>query len=70
MLSSHWGVYIPPSRLFEYVDLQERTLENVEMLEQVRALEARWKIKTIRIEQHDSPGIDTPKQLKEVGQNF
>jgi len=67
----HIGVYIyRPARLFEYVDLQERTLEKIEMLEQVRALEARWKIKMIKIEQHDSPGIDTPEQLKDVEARF
>jgi|EP00945_MAST-04E_sp_MAST-4E-sp1_P008901 3-deoxy-manno-octulosonate cytidylyltransferase (CMP-KDO synthetase) len=67
----HIGIYVyRPERLYEFIHLKSRHLERLESLEQLRALEANWRIKTIKIEEHDSPGIDTPEQLEDIERRF
>lgn len=64
----HLGIYAyRKSFLMGYRDLPSSNLEQVEKLEQLRALEAGFKIKTI-LTRMDSIGVDTPEDLEKVKQ--
>ena len=62
----HQGIYgysLP--FLLEFVKWKPTTLEKMEQLEQLRALENGAKIRVI-ITKHASIGIDTPEDVKQV----
>ncbi len=60
----HIGVYAYRlSALFEFSRMPVSPLEKMEGLEQLRALEAGWKIRVVRIEKHFR-GIDTPEDYR------
>lgn len=62
----HLGIYgFDVKSLHKFCALGSSKLENVEKLEQLRALEAGYKIKMIEVET-DSFGIDTPEDLAEA----
>lgn len=60
----HMGLYAyTKDFLFTFTHLPKSNLETAESLEQLRALENNYKIKTIETE-FDTVGIDTPEDLK------
>jgi 3-deoxy-manno-octulosonate cytidylyltransferase (CMP-KDO synthetase) len=60
----HLGIYAyTKDFLFTYTNLPKSKLETIEKLEQLRALENGYKIRTIETE-HDTIGVDTPEDLK------
>ena len=60
----HLGIYAyTKDFLFTYTNLPKSKLETMEKLEQLRALESGYKIKTIETE-YDTVGVDTPEDLK------
>lgn len=62
----HIGIYAySKDFLFTYTNLPKSSLEEIEKLEQLRALENGYKIKTIETE-FDTIGVDTPEDLKKV----
>lgn len=62
----HLGIYAyRRDFLMGYKNLPESMLEQVEKLEQLRVLEAGYKIKTVKTE-FQSIGVDTPEDLKRV----
>jgi len=62
----HIGIYAyTKDFLFTYTNLPKSGLEETEKLEQLRALENGYKIKTIETE-FDTVGVDTPEDLKKV----
>jgi len=62
----HIGIYAyNKDFLFTYTNLPKSSLEEIEKLEQLRALENGYKIKTIETE-FDTIGVDTPEDLKKV----
>lgn len=62
----HIGIYAyTKDFLFTYTNLPKSKLEESEKLEQLRALENGYKIKTIETE-FDTIGVDTPEDLKKV----
>jgi 3-deoxy-manno-octulosonate cytidylyltransferase (CMP-KDO synthetase) len=62
----HIGVYAyRRSFLLAFSRLQPTTLELAESLEQLRALEHGFRIRTVET-QHDSIGVDTPEDLERV----
>ena len=62
----HIGIYAyTKDFLFTYTNLPKSRLEDIEKLEQLRALENGYKIKTIETE-FDTIGVDTPEDLKKV----
>lgn len=59
----HIGLYGYRKEFLEiFVNLPKSTLENVEMLEQLRAIENGYKIRVLETE-NDSIGIDVPEQI-------
>jgi len=59
----HLGVYgYARAKLAAYATLPESPLESVEALEQLRFLEAGWRIQTLETEYH-AVAIDTPEDL-------
>jgi len=59
----HLGVYgYAREKLAEYPTLPECPLENIEALEQLRFLEAGWRIQTVETDYH-AVAIDTPEDL-------
>jgi 3-deoxy-manno-octulosonate cytidylyltransferase (CMP-KDO synthetase) len=59
----HLGVYgYARARLAQYSALPECALETIEALEQLRFLEAGWKIQTVETDYH-AVAIDTPEDL-------
>lgn len=55
----HIGIYgFKRKNLLEFVKLERGLLERVEGLEQLRALEHRWKVKVVRASQY-RPSVDT-----------
>ena len=66
----HLGIYAyRKSFLFEFKDLPKSDLESAECLEQLRALEAGYKIKTI-LTDVETIGVDTKQDLEEVEKLF
>lgn len=62
----HVGIYAyTKDFLFTYTNLPKSGLEDTEKLEQLRALENGYRIKTIETE-YDTIGVDTPEDLKRV----
>lgn len=62
----HIGIYAyTKDFLFTYTNLPKAKLEDIEKLEQLRALENGYKIKTIETE-FDTIGVDAPEDLKKV----
>ncbi len=62
----HIGMYAyTKDFLFTYTNLPASKLENAEKLEQLRALEYGFKIKTVETE-FDTIGIDTPEDLEKA----
>jgi len=64
----HLGIYAYRKEfLMKYADLPASQLEKTEKLEQLRVLEAGYKIKTLKTE-YESVGVDTPEDLEKVKQ--
>ncbi len=62
----HLGIYCyPRSVITEFVELPQSTLENVEMLEQLRLLENGYSIKVIETD-YDAIGVDVPSDIQKV----
>jgi len=62
----HIGIYAyTKDFLFTYTNLPKSALEDTEKLEQLRALENGYRIKTIETE-FDTIGVDTPEDLKKA----
>lgn len=62
----HLGIYAYTRRFLDiFRDLPDGTLENIEKLEQLRALEHGYKIRVI-ITAHDSPEVDIPEDIKRI----
>ena len=62
----HIGIYAyTKDFLFTYTNLPKSKLEEIEQLEQLRALENGYRIKTIETE-YDTIGVDTPEDLGKV----
>ncbi len=62
----HIGIYAyTKDFLFTYTNLPKSALENAEKLEQLRALENGYRIRTIETE-FNTIGVDTPEDLKKV----
>jgi len=62
----HIGIYAyTKDFLFTYTNLPKSKLEETEKLEQLRALENGYKIKTVETK-FDTVGIDTPEDLKKA----
>jgi len=60
----HLGIYAyTKDFLFNFTNLPKSKLESIEKLEQLRALENGYKIKTIETE-YETIGVDTPEDLK------
>lgn len=66
----HIGLYIYKREfLLGYSSLDPGPLEQVERLEQLRAIENGYKIRVVETE-YDSLGVDTPDDLKKVAELF
>lgn len=62
----HIGVYgYTKNFLMNYLKIGESPLENIEALEQLRALEGGKKLKAVEVE-HDTVSVDTPSDLKKI----
>ncbi|WP_027359498.1 3-deoxy-manno-octulosonate cytidylyltransferase [Desulforegula conservatrix] len=62
----HLGVYAYSMKFLEsFCKLPEGILENIEKLEQLRAIEYGYKIKTV-ITEHDSPEVDLPEDIVRI----
>lgn len=62
----HLGVYAYSMKFLEtFCRLPEGVLENIEKLEQLRALEYGYRIKTV-ITEHDSPEVDLPEDIERI----
>jgi len=62
----HIGIYAySNSFLQEYTNLPYSVLENIEKLEQLRAIENGQKIQ-ITVTEHDSPSVDDPADLEKI----
>ncbi len=62
----HLGVYAYTRRFLEiFRNLPEGILENIEKLEQLRALEYGYKIKVV-ITEYDSPEVDLPSDIARI----
>jgi 3-deoxy-manno-octulosonate cytidylyltransferase (CMP-KDO synthetase) len=62
----HIGLYAyTKDFLFTFKNLPASALEDTEKLEQLRVLEAGYRIKTVQTE-YDTVGVDTPEDLKKV----
>lgn len=67
---THMGVYAyRPKILLKVASLPPSRLEKAESLEQLRWLQAGYRIRTVLTE-GDSVGIDTPEDLEEAEKNF
>ncbi|MDQ3009301.1 MAG: 3-deoxy-manno-octulosonate cytidylyltransferase [Acidobacteriota bacterium] len=68
--SKHTGMYVyRRAFLLDYAKLSPTPLEQLELLEQLRALELGYRIKVVRVA-HRSIGVDTPEDLERVRQMF
>jgi 3-deoxy-manno-octulosonate cytidylyltransferase (CMP-KDO synthetase) len=66
----HIGLYaFRIDTLMKFVNLKESKLEEIEKLEQLRAIENNMKIKVFKTD-YESIGIDTPEDLKSYYCNF
>ena len=66
----HIGLYVYRREfLLGYSDLPVGPLEQVERLEQLRALENGYRIRVVETE-YDSLGVDTPEDLERVSKHF
>lgn len=64
----HLGIYaFTRNSIMEFCNLQTRSIENTEKLEQLRAIESGWKIWSCEAKV-ESWGIDTPEDLKRAQQ--
>ncbi|MCK5580542.1 MAG: 3-deoxy-manno-octulosonate cytidylyltransferase [Candidatus Omnitrophica bacterium] len=64
----HLGLYAYRKEFLDvWKDLPESILEQTEKLEQLRVLEAGYKIKTVLTE-HETIGVDSPEDLERVAQ--
>jgi len=62
----HIGLYAyTKDFLFTFKNLPESDLEHTEKLEQLRVLQAGYKIRTV-VTEYDTVGVDTPEDLKRV----
>jgi 3-deoxy-manno-octulosonate cytidylyltransferase (CMP-KDO synthetase) len=62
----HLGIYVyRRDFLLRYPDLRQGPLEQVERLEQLRALENGFRIRVVETE-YESLGVDTPEELERV----
>lgn len=62
----HLGIYVyRPDALRAFVGLPRSPLEAVESLEQLRFLDAGYRVRCIETD-HDSAGVDTPEDLERV----
>ncbi len=62
----HLGIYgYPKSILNQFVKLPQSSMEEIEMLEQLRLLENGFKIKAIETN-YNAVGVDTPEDIKKV----
>lgn len=62
----HIGVYLYPKIVLnQFVRLPQSSLEEVEMLEQLRLLENGFKIKVVETN-YDAVGVDTPEDIQKV----
>jgi 3-deoxy-manno-octulosonate cytidylyltransferase (CMP-KDO synthetase) len=65
-LYKHIGIYVYRKNfLLQYAHMPQTTLEVVEKLEQLRAVESGYRIKTI-ITEYDSFGVDIPDDLGKI----
>jgi len=68
--AKHIGVYVYRREfLLRYPDLTIGPLEQVERLEQLRAIENGYRIRVVETE-YESLGVDTPEDLERVNQLF
>ncbi|MEG0297890.1 MAG: 3-deoxy-manno-octulosonate cytidylyltransferase [Clostridium sp.] len=66
----HIGVYGYKKKFIEeFTRLENRNLENMEQLEQLRVIENGYKIRVIETE-HQSIGVDLPEHIKIIEQNL
>lgn len=66
----HLGLYVyPKDFLFKFVKMRSTFLENIEKLEQLRALYYGMPI-YVAYTRHDSVGVDTPRDLKTVARQM
>ena len=66
----HIGLYVYRRKfLLRYSELPVGPLEQVERLEQLRALENGYRIRVVETE-YDSLGVDTPEDLERVSTLF
>ncbi len=66
----HTGLYVYRREyLLKFAKMPPTTLEKIEMLEQLRALENGAKIRVVEVSEH-SIGVDTPEDLERVRQTF
>lgn len=73
--SQHIGVYAyRPSRLYEFASLPSQdnpnSMENIENLEQLRAVEAGWNIKVVEVQGPHTHGVDTYHQYTKLQQEM
>ncbi|MFP4040175.1 MAG: 3-deoxy-manno-octulosonate cytidylyltransferase [Desulfosudaceae bacterium] len=62
----HLGIYAYTRRFLDiFASLDEGTLEQIEKLEQLRALEYGYRIKVV-LTRHDSPEVDLPEDIKRI----
>jgi 3-deoxy-manno-octulosonate cytidylyltransferase (CMP-KDO synthetase) len=62
----HLGIYLYPKHILnQFVKLPQSSLEELEMLEQLRLLENGFKIKVVETS-YDAVGVDTPEDIKKV----
>ena len=62
----HIGLYAYRTKfLIKFPDLAASSLEQVEKLEQLRALEAGYRIKTV-VTEYESVGVDTPEDIETI----
>lgn len=62
----HVGVYAYRAQMLKaFPDLPKSELEGSEMLEQLRIMEAGWRIRVVEVD-HAAPGVDSPACLERV----
>jgi 3-deoxy-manno-octulosonate cytidylyltransferase (CMP-KDO synthetase) len=62
----HLGIYLYPKNILsQFVKLPQSSLEEIEMLEQLRLLENGFTIKVVETN-YDAVGVDTPEDIQKV----